>query len=206
VKLRNTEAQKVFQNSVLKRSNLKGAFSYNNAAEVAGKNVLLIDDICDSKATIREIGSLMSKLGVNKIAPLVITKTIGGDIADDSPDFLTRGRINSVSPQLYPKKAANNVVEEEVKPFAKIRQTYPRAYERWTNEEQIYQALRKWRLEKAEEYNLPAYCILSNATLDNIAKAKPASLLALLDIKGLGKTTIKKYGEEIIEIINKLEK
>ncbi|GAH94220.1 unnamed protein product, partial [marine sediment metagenome] len=60
------------------------------------------------------------------------------------------------------------------------------------DEEQIYQALKKWRLKKAEESNLPPYYILSNATLDNIAKAKPTSLLALLDIKGLGKTATLK--------------
>jgi ATP-dependent DNA helicase RecQ len=97
VKLRSTQPQKVFQNSVLKKDNLKGAFSYNNPAEVVGKNVLLIDDICDSKTTIREIGNLMSKLGVNRIAPLVIAKTMGGDIADDKPDLVKRGRS-----QLYP--------------------------------------------------------------------------------------------------------
>jgi len=74
------------------------------------------------------------------------------------------------------------------------------------DEEQIYQALKKWRLKKAEESNLPPYYILSNATLDNIAKAKPTSLLDLLDIKGLGKKTIRKFGEEIIGIINKLGK
>jgi len=174
IKLRDTQPQKVFRNSLLKRDNLRRAFSYNNPAEVAGKNVLLVDDICDSKATIREIGSLMSKLGVNRIAPLVIAKTIGGDTVGDSSDLPIRSRINSIS---IPK-----------------------------DEEQNYQALRKWRLRKAEEYNLPAYCILSNATLYNIAKAKPTSLLDLLDIKGLGKKTIKKFGEEIIEIINKLEK
>jgi ATP-dependent DNA helicase RecQ len=97
VKLRSTQPQKVFQNSVLKKDNLKGAFSYNNPAEVVGKNVLLIDDICDSKTTIREIGNLMSKLGVNRIAPLVIAKTMGGDIADDKLDLVKRGRS-----QLYP--------------------------------------------------------------------------------------------------------
>jgi hypothetical protein len=70
------------------------------------------------------------------------------------------------------------------------------------DENQIYQALTKWRLRKAEESNLPPYYILSNATLHNIARTKPTSLLALLDIKGLGKKTIKKFGEEIIELIN----
>ncbi|GAH72809.1 unnamed protein product, partial [marine sediment metagenome] len=184
----------------------------------------------------------------------------GGGIVDDSPDSAKRGRS-----QLYPREAAGDAADEKSKSFAKIRQKYPKAYEKWTrgDEEslaskfyqgesiselatcfqrkegairsrlirlvgenvitrvqqespkdnrspeagkQIYQALRKWRLGEAEENNLPAYCILPNAALDNIAKAKPISLLDLLDIKGLGKKTIKKYGEEIIGIINKLEK
>ncbi|MDH5187221.1 MAG: HRDC domain-containing protein, partial [candidate division WOR-3 bacterium] len=184
VKLRNTEPQKMLQNSTLKRDNVKGAFSYDNPFEVVGKNVLLIDDICDSKATIREIGSLMTKLGVNKIAPLVIARTIGGDLIEDKPDF-----------------------PEKREPFAEVRKSYPRPFEKLTkDEEQIYQALRKWRLKKAEESDLPAYCVLSNATLHNIAKTKPSSLWELLEIKGLGKKTIKKFGEEIIEIMSKLAK
>ena len=44
----------------------------------------------------------------------------------------------------------------------------------------------------------------SGLVLNNIAERKPTSILNLLDIKGLGKKTIKKFGEEIIELINKL--
>ena len=41
---------------------------------------MLIDDIFDSGATIKEIGRYFTKLGVEKVAPLVIAKTVGGDI------------------------------------------------------------------------------------------------------------------------------
>jgi hypoxanthine phosphoribosyltransferase len=105
---------------------VKGAFDYGNHAEVKGKNVLLIDDICDSRATIREIGKLMSKLGVNKIAPLVIAKTISGDIMDDKPDF----------PKIKTDTAdTKKVVSEKAEPFSEIRQKCPKAYERWTKED-----------------------------------------------------------------------
>jgi len=254
VKPQNTEPQKVFQNYVLKRDNVKDAFDYENPAEVVDKNVLLIDDICDSKATIREIGKLMSKFGVNKIAPLVIAKTISGDIMDDKSDLIRKDAVDS-------KEVANGRAD----PFAKIRKKYPKAYERWTKEEdellvnkfhqgisieklaihfqrqesairsrlkklideegvretpresseynapalaedQIFQALREWRLRKAEESNMPPYYIFPDKTLHNIARAKPTSPWDLLDIKGLGKKTIKKYGEEIIKIINEQER
>lgn len=72
--------QKIFQNYVLKKDNVKEAFFYYDEFEISGKNVLLIDDIFDSGATIKEIGRYLSKLGAEKIAPLVIAKTVGGDI------------------------------------------------------------------------------------------------------------------------------
>ena len=45
-----------------------------------GKNILLMDDIFDSGATIKEIGRYLTGLGAEKIAPLVIARTVGGDI------------------------------------------------------------------------------------------------------------------------------
>ena len=75
-----TKPQKVFQNIVLKRDNVKDVFSYPEKSDVFGKKILLIDDIFDSGVTIKEIGRYFTKLGAEKIAPLVIAKTVGGDI------------------------------------------------------------------------------------------------------------------------------
>ena len=75
-----SKPQKVFQNSVLKRDNVKDVFSYPNESDIFGNKILLIDDIYDSGAIIKEIGRYFTKLGAEKIAPLVIAKTVGGDI------------------------------------------------------------------------------------------------------------------------------
>jgi len=75
-----TKPQKVFQNSVLKMDNIKGVFSYPDESDIFGKKIMLIDDIYDSGATIKEIGRYFTNLGAEKIAPLVIAKTVGGDI------------------------------------------------------------------------------------------------------------------------------
>jgi ATP-dependent DNA helicase RecQ len=80
VKIRQTGEQKSFENSFLKSDNVSGAFYYTAPIEVIGKNILLIDDIFDSGATIKEIGKYLSKLGALKIAPLVIARTVGGDL------------------------------------------------------------------------------------------------------------------------------
>lgn len=81
IKNRETSEQKVFENSCLKNDNVRDAFSFRMPEEVAGKTILVIDDIFDSGATMKEIGIFFTKLGAEKIAPLVIAKTVGGDLA-----------------------------------------------------------------------------------------------------------------------------
>lgn len=78
-KQRETEEQKIFENAFLKSDNVKDVFFYEKRNQVFGKNILLIDDIYDSGATIKEIGRYLTKLGAFEIAPLTIAKTVGGD-------------------------------------------------------------------------------------------------------------------------------
>lgn len=79
-KIRKTLPQKSFETNLLKKDNVADAFNYEPAIEMQGRAILLIDDIFDSGATIKEIGKYLSKLGAVKVAPLVIAKTVGGDI------------------------------------------------------------------------------------------------------------------------------
>ena len=79
-KQRLTSEQKVFENAYLKHDNVKDAFSYGNPEDIEGKNIVLLDDIFDSGATIKEIGRYLTQLGAAKIAPLVIARTVGGDL------------------------------------------------------------------------------------------------------------------------------
>lgn len=77
-KVHPTEPQKIFQNYVLKRDNVADAFILSSDA-VEGKSILLVDDIFDSGATIKEAGRILTQAGATAIAPLVIAKTVGGD-------------------------------------------------------------------------------------------------------------------------------
>ena len=80
VKSRRTEMQKFFENSYLKSDNVHGAFTFAVPAEVSGKSILLIDDIFDSGATVKEVGRILTTFGAVKIAPIVIARTVGGDL------------------------------------------------------------------------------------------------------------------------------
>ena len=78
-KNRETQSQKVFKSGITKIDNLKEAFVYETREEIHGKTILLFDDIFDSGATLKEIGRYLTKLVTEKVVPLVIAKTVGGD-------------------------------------------------------------------------------------------------------------------------------
>lgn len=75
-----TSPQKVFQSAISKKENVLGKFIYQDPDEITGKNILLIDDIFDSGCTVKEIGRYLTGIGAIVIAPLVIAKTVGGNI------------------------------------------------------------------------------------------------------------------------------
>ena len=81
IKIKETSEQKVFENYYSKNENVKDAFGLINSNEIINKSVLLIDDIYDSGATLKEIGRILTKQGARKITPIVIAKTVGGDLS-----------------------------------------------------------------------------------------------------------------------------
>jgi len=80
IKIRATQEQKNFENSSLKTDNVSGAFAFTTPNDIKGKSVLLLDDIFDSGATVKEIGRLLTNFGAIKIAPVAIARTVGGDL------------------------------------------------------------------------------------------------------------------------------
>jgi ATP-dependent DNA helicase RecQ len=70
-----------------------------------------------------------------------------------------------------------------------------------TDEQAIFDRLRSWRMGAAREHNVPAYVIFVDATLREIAKARPTSLDDLRGVSGVGEKKLASYGEEIVRLI-----
>ena len=66
--------------------------------------------------------------------------------------------------------------------------------------EDLRMELQEWRTERYKRDNLPAYTIIHQSTLLEIAALVPNTPDELLSIKGFGKAKFDKYGEEILEI------
>ncbi|NUT55855.1 MAG: HRDC domain-containing protein, partial [Thermoleophilia bacterium] len=58
-----------------------------------------------------------------------------------------------------------------------------------------------WRLERAREDEVPAYVVLHDATLRELAAAKPASVHDLAAVKGFGPTKLERYGDDVLAVI-----
>ncbi|MBZ9692730.1 DNA helicase RecQ [Clostridium sp. M14] len=67
---------------------------------------------------------------------------------------------------------------------------------------ELFEALKKWRKEKAFKENKKPYIIFSDTTLIDICNNKPDNVEKLLDIRGIGEKKINDYGEEILKIIS----
>ncbi|TMB77859.1 MAG: hypothetical protein E6J46_07950 [Chloroflexi bacterium] len=61
--------------------------------------------------------------------------------------------------------------------------------------------LRRWRLETARAASVPAYVVFHDSTLNAIAAARPASLADLLRVPGVGDSKLRKYGEEVLQVL-----
>ncbi|MDU0478899.1 ATP-dependent DNA helicase UvrD2 [Staphylococcus chromogenes] len=68
-------------------------------------------------------------------------------------------------------------------------------------DETLWQRLRQWRLDWAQELNRPAYTVFSDATLLAIAEAHPKTPEELLDISGVGPMKLQQFGESLLDVL-----
>jgi ATP-dependent DNA helicase RecQ len=64
-----------------------------------------------------------------------------------------------------------------------------------------FAALKAWRAGVAKAHNLPAYVVFHDATLAEMAAARPTSLDELAGIGGVGAKKLDAYGEEILRLL-----
>ena len=66
---------------------------------------------------------------------------------------------------------------------------------------ELYRKLSVWRREMAEERELLVYQVLTTKALVAIVNELPITPKGLLEIKGVGKKTVKQYGSDILKLI-----
>ena len=87
--------------------------------------------------------------------------------------------------------------------YEKIRAPLSRSIETQNpeNDSPLFSMLRNWRAEKAREQGVPAYVILHDRTLRELAALRPNSPEALLEVPGIGVAKAQRYGEALLELL-----
>jgi ATP-dependent DNA helicase RecQ len=65
----------------------------------------------------------------------------------------------------------------------------------------LFERLRAWRGDQARSQQVPAYVVLHNSHLEEIARRQPKNVHELGSIKGIGLRRAARYGEEILALV-----
>ena len=66
---------------------------------------------------------------------------------------------------------------------------------------EIVDALKAWRRDRSQADGVPAYVVMHDSTLEQIADQKPTSLVKLARIDGIGPTKLDRYGDDILKTL-----
>ena len=106
-------------------------------------------------------------------------------------------------------EAARDVLKNRrtvmLRPLKRDKTAVQKPKEEWLRterEERLWQALRKWRQERARAEEIPAYMVCGDKTLRDIVEKMPRGLDGLRSIYGLGEAKIDKFGNEILEVLD----
>ncbi|MBC7419117.1 MAG: ATP-dependent DNA helicase RecQ [Bdellovibrio sp.] len=107
------------------------------------------------------------------------------DVCDAASDRKIQRVITQVA-QTYSKKRQASKYDEVLDPAAELR----------------FQALRKWRKDKAAELDTPAFVIFGDKTLRELAVKNPHDLDGLRTIYGIGESKLEKFGWDLLAELN----
>ena len=84
----------------------------------------------------------------------------------------------------------------------KARKSRAKKPETLTGKERLQAMLTAWRRQKAEELGVSAFVVLWKRTLLAIVNALPTNEEELLNVPGMGKVSVGRYGKEILQIVD----
>jgi len=66
----------------------------------------------------------------------------------------------------------------------------------------LFDALRSWRNETARRDGRPAYVLLTNQQVAEIARRRPRTLSALQEVEGIGPARVEALGKQILALVS----
>ena len=156
---------------------------------------------------LEEIRSYCSKLGTLEVDNKEVAKKAKEamdellprlEIACNAMDMIQNKRFTL---EAYNKTKTECLLEErKVTRTRRLKKLVKAEDEPGIVNEELRERLQQWRSERFKKDNVPAFMIMHQSTLMEIAARAPKTKTDLLRIKGFGEERFKKYGEEILAI------
>jgi len=108
--------------------------------------------------------------------------------------------LNSFSARTYLRAKAD--ASMDFKPVSPMSAGFAGLYA-GASHPKLYARLKQWRDEMMEILDMEAYEVMSVKALIDIAEMLPANLTALKKVKGIGEGKAKRFGSQILEIVNR---
>lgn len=103
--------------------------------------------------------------------------------------------------EINKKKVKNNIMEF---PMNRVNGKSAKCNWKMINyDSETFELLKNYRFNIANEEGFKEYMIFNNEELETILRKKPKTKEELQDIKGFGINKVEKYGEEILNIVNR---
>ena len=115
----------------------------------------------------------------------------GTDFADDDGDGFTEegGDCDDADPDAFPgaDEAANGADDDG--------EADHRA------DPELLARLREWRADEARRVDRPAYTVLADRALEEVAALRPATIAELARVRGIGPVKLDAYGTALLAVI-----
>jgi hypothetical protein len=154
------------------------------------------------------LGSLLEELSVESDNKELLKRTKDADKWLREELAVKFAAVRSSSKGFTPDRYLRAISKAQVEEAAATRKPKegPQYLESDIQHAELFEALRKWRAERAVEEEVPHYRILHQKILIQLAVTLPASLAALKEIKGIGGRTAEKYGDELLALVTAYRK
>ena len=154
-------------------------------------------------------------LGLNRLSTYGLMNKLTAEQVLTLIDFLELDgylHINSLHSTLEPTPTASSVLFKGKKVFMPVR-TVSASFTTEKNIRQtelssgskevdkLFAVLKAVRTQIAQQENIPAYIVFSNATLMDMAVKAPRTMAEFLDVSGVGETKAARYGEVFLKAI-----
>jgi ATP-dependent DNA helicase RecQ len=117
---------------------------------------------------------------------------------DEYPVLALGPRAREVLKGLTDVRLRRPAIRKKDAPAKKLRRPVVEAgpYDR-----DLFEQLRKWRRAEAEERGVPPYVIFSDRTLRELARLRPATLVELREVYGVGDAKLEVFGRKVLEVL-----